>query len=73
MTQTQSVYTQCVAVFSCVEAKVWPPEFGIFNLRADVDACGLGLFGHCKRDFQLSITKQNKQTNKTKQKLSMVN
>ena len=26
------------AVFSCVQAAVWPPVFGIFDLHADVNA-----------------------------------
>ena len=36
------------AVFSCVQTMVWLPVFGIFNVRADVDAYDRtrGLCGH---------------------------
>ena len=36
------------AAFSCVRTMVWLPVFGIFNVRADVDACDCtwGLYRH---------------------------
>ena len=39
------------AVFSCVQAKVWLPVLGSFNVHTDVNACDCtrGLYGHRKR------------------------
>ena len=39
------------AVFSCVQAMVWLPVFGVFNVCADVDSCNCtwGLYRHCMR------------------------
>ena len=36
------------ATFSCVRTMAWLPVFGIFNVRADVDACDCtrGLYRH---------------------------
>ena len=37
------------AVFSCVQTKVWLPMLGIFNVRADVNACD------CTRGFTNTV------------------